>query len=453
MGILSRVTQLIFGSQAGAQQIGQIGSKSAGIPAYTTDLAAIQSLNAFLQGLYAITQQGVNPPYIQDLNALYFLITSQLAYIFQAGVPEYDPETPYFNLISFVQVSGVLYQSISGTSAAPNVGNPPASSPAAWRNVDPYTIAQALASEITRAQGAEAGLSSALGSLGTTVTAQGSAQTALTATLNALIAAVQTALVITSGTSSTLAANSAAVVLVKVSAAYTLTLPQASTCVGWVVDIVQAFAGQALLTVTPAAGDSIGQLAAGVSCFLQNVDGGGSPYYFQHLKLAATASGHWAVIDGQFCPAQSVDANGSHYHLGKLHHLPLGGTTSRALTNPAVPGLNSWSTAVQAAGVAGVPAGAKAVRIKLSVGMSTSTGLNTLELAFSDNNTAVPALGTAHPMLAQNVYYSSSVTVGPLLAGEIDVPLNAAGQFYIYNLSASLSSFNALTVVGYWMGD
>ena len=133
MGLLARATQLIFGSSGGTGEFGQIGSQTAGSPVTTKDLATIQSLNQFLVGLYAITNNAAQPPFIEDLNSLYFLITSQLAYIFQAGIPEYDSATNYFNLVSYVQVNGVIYQSISGTSLSPNVGNAPASSPSNWR--------------------------------------------------------------------------------------------------------------------------------------------------------------------------------------------------------------------------------------------------------------------------------------------------------------------------------
>lgn len=151
--ILSRVKQLIFGSTGDVAGFGKIGSKIAGSPVKTKDLALMQSLSLYLEGLQAITNSNV--PYLQDQNSLFYLITSQLAYMFQNGVPEYDATTDYFNLISFVQVNGVIYQSIAGDGTTPNTGNAPASSPTKWRNVDPYTIKTDLASEVTRATTAE----------------------------------------------------------------------------------------------------------------------------------------------------------------------------------------------------------------------------------------------------------------------------------------------------------
>jgi hypothetical protein len=153
MAILTRVVQKIFGSTGAASNFGQIGSQTAGSPVNTKDLDTIQALAAYLAGLQAITNS--NEPYLEDINALYLLITSQIKYLFQNGIPEWSTDEPYYNLISFVQVNGVVYQSIDGTSGTPNSGNAPASSPTKWRNVDPYTIGAALTSEISRATTAE----------------------------------------------------------------------------------------------------------------------------------------------------------------------------------------------------------------------------------------------------------------------------------------------------------
>ena len=142
MAILTRVDQKIFGSTGSASNFGQIGSQTAGSPVNTKDLDTIQALAGYLAGLRAITNS--NEPYLEDINSLYLLITSQIKYLFQNGIPEYSATEPYYNQISFVQVNGVLYQSINGTSGTPNTGNAPASSPTKWKNVDPGTLADAM---------------------------------------------------------------------------------------------------------------------------------------------------------------------------------------------------------------------------------------------------------------------------------------------------------------------
>lgn len=117
MAKILRKLQKIFGSTAGANEIGEIGSFAAGSPAYSTDPDDIQSLSNYLQGWYGVVV-GQNSPAIQDMNALDYLITRQLAYLFQAGVAEYDSGTTYY-IGSLVNSGGILYSSITDD----NVGN------------------------------------------------------------------------------------------------------------------------------------------------------------------------------------------------------------------------------------------------------------------------------------------------------------------------------------------
>jgi hypothetical protein len=104
MSRLSRFTQLIFGSTAGADQIAQFGSLAAGSPVYTTALNTIQALGNYATGWFAGIL-GSNSPAIEDMNSLFYLITSQLAYLFQLGVPEWDAGTTYY-VGSLVQNGG-----------------------------------------------------------------------------------------------------------------------------------------------------------------------------------------------------------------------------------------------------------------------------------------------------------------------------------------------------------
>ena len=122
MALLPRVLQKIFGSTGATSEFGEIGSQAAGSATTTKDLATIQSLSQFLEGLYSITNSAGEPPRIQDLNSLYLLITSQLKYLFQEGIPEYISTEEYY-VGSVCQVAGVLYTSKTGTSGSPNIGN------------------------------------------------------------------------------------------------------------------------------------------------------------------------------------------------------------------------------------------------------------------------------------------------------------------------------------------
>lgn len=128
----SRHLQKIFGSTGGTSEFGRIGSEAAGSPTTTKDLDNIQSLSQYLQGLYAITASANEPPRIQDINALYFLITSQLSYLFQNGIPKYLSTEEYYVNSVIIDSNGDLYISLTGTDGSPNQGNTPSSSPSNW---------------------------------------------------------------------------------------------------------------------------------------------------------------------------------------------------------------------------------------------------------------------------------------------------------------------------------
>lgn len=125
MAKITRVAQRIFASTApaGASVGGVIkfGSVAAGDPVPSTDVSVIQSLSAWLNGwLYAIV--GENGPVMEDMNAVMFVITTQLAYLFQAGIAEWDTDTSYYTG-SLVNVSGVVYVSLTDGNSAHAVTN------------------------------------------------------------------------------------------------------------------------------------------------------------------------------------------------------------------------------------------------------------------------------------------------------------------------------------------
>ena len=117
MSKLSRVTQRIFGSGAGASQIGQFGSYAASSPTISSDPSVIQSLSNWLTGWFGAVVGG-NSPAIEDMNGLHFVITYQLAYLMQAGIPEYDAGTTYYTG-SLTMSAGNIYRSLADN----NTGN------------------------------------------------------------------------------------------------------------------------------------------------------------------------------------------------------------------------------------------------------------------------------------------------------------------------------------------
>ena len=105
---LSRVFQKIFGKNADATDMGVVGSKANNNPQTSKDLATIQSLSNWESGMRNIVSTS-NAPYLQDHNSLFYVITSQLAYLFQAGIAEWEMQTEYFANKSFVSYGGKIY--------------------------------------------------------------------------------------------------------------------------------------------------------------------------------------------------------------------------------------------------------------------------------------------------------------------------------------------------------
>lgn len=119
MAKLQRATQQIFASKAGSNQITAFGTAKSETPDYTSDVTQIQN-NNFLYG-WSTALLPDNAPWEEDTNGLFYAITRQLAYLFQEGIAEYDPNTEYSqNAI----VKGIgdkqLYYSLMGD----NKGNP-----------------------------------------------------------------------------------------------------------------------------------------------------------------------------------------------------------------------------------------------------------------------------------------------------------------------------------------
>lgn len=129
MAKLNRIFQKQFGVNAGASDVGIFGSLAASNPQYSKDPETIQSLNAFLTGWAAETIAN-NRPALEDFNALDFLAFYQLCYLFQAGIPEYDADTTYYEG-SICQVAGVLYRSLDDD----NIDNDPTTEADKWEEV------------------------------------------------------------------------------------------------------------------------------------------------------------------------------------------------------------------------------------------------------------------------------------------------------------------------------
>lgn len=120
MAKLTRAVQKVFADSAGANEMEQIGSLRNGSAVYTKDPVVLQALSQYLGGLLDCVSSDKYIPPLEDINAIYFLITRQLAYLFQEGIPEYDAATTYYQN-SIVKNSGTTDLYYSKTND--NVGN------------------------------------------------------------------------------------------------------------------------------------------------------------------------------------------------------------------------------------------------------------------------------------------------------------------------------------------
>lgn len=95
MAKIARKTLKIFGGSGANTYFAQFGSQAIGNPVKTKDLDSIQQLTAWVNGFQdALT--GSKAPYLEDANALFYVHSYELAYLFENGIPEWDAGTNYF---------------------------------------------------------------------------------------------------------------------------------------------------------------------------------------------------------------------------------------------------------------------------------------------------------------------------------------------------------------------
>lgn len=105
---IERKTQKIFAGNADTDELAVFGSMMSGTPVYNDDIEALQS-EAYTEGWKAAVAAN-EAPFMEEMNAVQYGFSKQLAYLFQQGIPEWDAGTTYY-LNSFCQVGGVIYKS------------------------------------------------------------------------------------------------------------------------------------------------------------------------------------------------------------------------------------------------------------------------------------------------------------------------------------------------------
>lgn len=117
MAKLPRILARQFAQNASPTDVGEFGSLKAGFPLTTLDPAVIQSLSNWLGG-WKDAVFADNSPTIEDMNGFCLVVAYQIAYLMQAGIPEYDATTTYYKG-SFCNSAGLIFVSIADN----NLGN------------------------------------------------------------------------------------------------------------------------------------------------------------------------------------------------------------------------------------------------------------------------------------------------------------------------------------------
>lgn len=118
MARLPRWTQKIFA--AAAANNGQFGSGQLGTKVVSDDLTVLQALPAWIQGWLAATIGANKFPPLEEFQSIHYVVTTQLAYLFQEGIPAYDAGTTYFEK-SIVKRAGTY--ELYGSLVDDNLGN------------------------------------------------------------------------------------------------------------------------------------------------------------------------------------------------------------------------------------------------------------------------------------------------------------------------------------------
>lgn len=118
MAKIDRKIQKVFGGNLTANEnIAVYGSLKVNEPTYSTEIDVIQSKTDPVDG-QSLWEKGLRgslvaneAPTLQDLNAIFYVLSKQLAYIFQSGIPEYSVTQTYY-INSLCRSSGAIYRSI-----------------------------------------------------------------------------------------------------------------------------------------------------------------------------------------------------------------------------------------------------------------------------------------------------------------------------------------------------
>jgi hypothetical protein len=123
MAALTRYTMLVFASSPTANAPSVFGSLANGTPTTATNVgtgaSGVQGLSGSYESGWASAVVNLYSSAIEDQNAICWLFSYQLAYLFETGVPEWDSGTTY-NTGDIVRQTGgnaTLFSSISNSNS------------------------------------------------------------------------------------------------------------------------------------------------------------------------------------------------------------------------------------------------------------------------------------------------------------------------------------------------
>jgi microcystin-dependent protein len=144
MAAIPRVVHKIFGLTGPSTKFVQFGSTVGGSPVQTKDLASIAGLAAWLAGWQDSVIGALRAPSMQEMNAVQLYHSTQVGYLFQSGIPEWETGTTYF-IGSVVRVGAYWYQALQDNFSAQMP--PAAASNAYWNWVNQPGLATGVIAE------------------------------------------------------------------------------------------------------------------------------------------------------------------------------------------------------------------------------------------------------------------------------------------------------------------
>jgi hypothetical protein len=116
MAKIERKNQKIFaGDMPASGNVAQFGSLRYVTPNYSADIDVIQALDAWGEGWASAVISNYFPA-IQDLNALYYVLTRQISYFMQSGIPEWNSAITYYIGSLVTDGLGGIYKSLVDTN-------------------------------------------------------------------------------------------------------------------------------------------------------------------------------------------------------------------------------------------------------------------------------------------------------------------------------------------------